>query len=529
METEALANGRSPNAKETLTSQADPAHSLIARGLSKQFQNTRALDDVSITVAGGAVTALLGANGSGKSTLIKVLTGVYRPASGGRVHVNGHELKLGSISDAMRLGIRVVHQDLGLVQQMSVSENLGLAWGYPKSRSGLRNLRLHRERCTAALGLLGGEVDLDTLVRDLRPIDQTFVAVARAAGYTLDDFTYLILDEPTASLPPAEVERLLALVRRVVHFGVGVLYVSHRLAEIREISDSAIVLRDGHKVGHVEMSDRAIEELPSLMVGGETQKSQDFQGSTASRASRVGTDESESVLCTYSIREGPLEGLELGVRPGRVLGIAGLEGSGRELVIDLLSGRLGSDVRYRDRDSGSGRVRPASNRKRGVGLVLPNRDLAAAVGFLSVEENLTLSQLPAVSTAGLVSRRRSKTLADTWIQRIDIRPGDPGLDYFGLSGGNKQKVIFARAWSSDPRIVLMCDPTVGVDVETRAQIYAMIRQFVDSGGAVILASSDLSDIVETADEVLVLAHHRVQALLPPSAVSEERLLKEMSR
>lgn len=500
-----------------------PRPSLVVRGVSKTFPGQRALDDVSLELHAGRTHALLGHNGSGKSTLIKVLAGIYSPDTGAAVEVAGQPLDLSNPRDSRRLGLRFVHQDLGLVDQLTAAENMALTWGYPTALKLVKG-RCHEQRVTAALDRLGTPIDVSVPVGSLRAVQRTAVAIARAVADTDDAIQVLVLDEPTAALPPAEVEALFAVIAEIRNQGVSVLYVSHRLDEVVEIADDVSILRDGKLVRTGPLGELGRDDLIRLILGGEPEAEDAAPNrDAASAASNAGGFE-------INVSTDRLRDVSVTVRAGEILGIAGLTGSGREELCAAVVGAVPGRSRLADLERGVVRERmtPAAARDMGVALVLSNRADGAAIHDFSIRENISLPSLKGLSRWSFVRRAAERAQALTWIGKLDINPRQPDIAYTYLSGGNQQKTVMSKWLAIQPRMLLLDDPTTGVDVGARTKIYGLIADQATGGLPIVLASSDIEDLIAVCDRVLVLRHGRVSAEVAGSALTESRLLRELS-
>lgn len=507
-------------------SEAVPA--IRIQGVSKTFPGQKALDDVSFTIARGRIHALLGHNGSGKSTLIKILAGIYTADPGGEVEIDGERLASGSPRDASRHGLRFVHQDLGLVAQLTAAENMALTWGYPRTATGRVDGRVHAANVRAALARLAVDVDIDRPVAQLRAVERTAVAIARALGEPGRSIGVLVLDEPTAALPPAEVESLFDILRDVRDQGIAILYVSHRLGEVLALADDASVLRDGRLQHSVPLAGMARDALVRMILG-------DLDGAAPSAAAhgdghRRQRPAAADPVFRVEVSSRVLEDVEITLRRGEIVGVAGLAGSGRDEVCEALVGAVSSSCRIHDDDSGTvhSGISPAAARKLGIALVLPNRAPHSAVAPFSVAENVSLPSLAGVVRRGLLHHRTERTFAETWIDRLQIQPRDAAKTYAHLSGGNQQKTIFAKWLAIQPRLLLLEDPTTGVDVGARSRIYDLIEEQAADGLAVLVASSDIEDLVALCDRVVVISHGRIADEVAGEEITEARLLNSLN-
>lgn len=492
-------------------------------GLSKTFPGQRALIDVSLDVRPAEIHALLGQNGSGKSTLIKILAGLYTPDPGGAITICGEALPVGSPRDSRRLGLRFVHQALGIIEELTAVENIALGFGYRRRRGRFIDWSSQRAKTLQLLGRLSVRFDIDCPVAELRPVDRTAIAMARA----LDDDGFvsrvLVLDEPTAALPPAEVDALFSLVREARDAGTSVIYVSHRLDETFALADRTTVLRDGVVRGTARIEDIDRQALVEMIVGNAL-----AEVSPPAEHRSPSSEGSTVALHVHDLVGRGLNGISLSVDKGEVLGVAGLTGSGREELAGALVGQRPCHVVLED--AGGNRCEdptPRQAKELGVVLVLPNRTPGSAAPEMTVRENLTLPFMPGYSRAGFI--RKAKELRDTirWIDALDIRPRDPDRAYALLSGGNQQKVVFGKWLNLSPDVLVLDDPTSGVDVGARSVIYDLIRSQAAEGMAVILCSSDIDDLLAVCSRVVVLSEGSIVDELRGPEIEEFRIMMSM--
>lgn len=484
----------------TAASAATPpavAPALHISGLSKSFARTWALREVELEVLPGEVHALVGENGSGKSTLIKILSGYHQPDPGATIRVAGRALPPGHPSASRRLGCRFVHQDLGLVDALSVADNLSLGAGYPMRLGTIRSRRWQAE-IRQALDLLELDVDPDERVGLLSPAAKTGVALARALRNDADGAAaVLVLDEPTASLPSPQVAQLHRMVRAVAARDLGVLYVSHHLEEVFELADTVSVLRDGVKVATSPTPGLDHRALVRLIVGS------DPAAATARTAARV----TERVaLRVEGLSHGRLTDLSLQAHAGEIVGIAGITGSGREIVLPAIFGAC-------RRDAGAVEVagvplRPGDPRRSmtlGVAYLPPDRKINGGVMSLSARENFSITNLRAFWQAPLLRRGRERTAATEWFRLLNVRPADAGernLETF--SGGNQQKVLLAKWLQRAPGVLLLEEPTQGVDIAAKALLHRHIADAARTGTSVVISSADCEELAQLCDRVIVL-------------------------
>ncbi|MFV0320686.1 MAG: sugar ABC transporter ATP-binding protein [Microbacterium sp.] len=491
--------GATPAASGTSTSDL----ALEVRHLDKDFAGTRALNDASLAIRPGTVHALLGGNGSGKSTAIKILAGVYE-ADAGDLRIFGRPYDLHGYVPAIaqQAGLRFVHQDLGLFLDLSIEENFALDAGYPRRGPGIdwRSLRRNVTRLLAEYEL---DASPTTAVGALRPSDQTMVAIARALqDQDADQELILVLDEPTARLAAAESEFLLERVHRRAEAGQTVLIVSHRLREVLAVSDDFTVYRDGRVVGELVDASPTEDELVEIMAG------------KAVRALRptgdVGHAETTPVLTVKDLRGGPVRGIDLTVHRGEILGLTGLVGAGRSSVLKILFGEHSPDSGAMTLEGKPYAPRTVGDAMAaGVAMVPEDRVNEASFMDQTVTENIALATLDENWTNGFMPRGRERTAARELITEYGVKVAGPDALYSSMSGGNQQKVVLARWMQRTPRLLLLDEPTQGVDVMSRADIYDSIRRAAADGCAVIVASSDLAEIHALCDRTLVLSRGKI--------------------
>jgi ribose transport system ATP-binding protein len=475
---------------------------LEIRDMSKSFPGTRALRSVDLDLAGGEIHALVGQNGSGKSTLIKILAGFHEPENGSVVRVDGQDVELGHPAAARHAGFRFVHQDLALVESLSVVENLALGRGFETGAGGRIRWRAERRRANDMLASLGFHLDVRRPAGELTPAERTGVAIARALWEWEDGARVLVLDEPTATLPKAEVEILFESIRRVRDRGLAVLYVSHRLDEVFSIADRVSVLRDGSKVGTYPTHELDEKKLIDLMLGAAVTRAVSSTAATAG----------DTVLRARGLYGEVLDGLDFDVRAGEVVGFAGLTGSGREELLPLLFGARARNGTVQVGDDVVVAASPQDAIRLGMSLVPADRLKQGGVFEMSVRSNLTLSDLKGLrGPGGAIRKRREKREVGDWLSRLDVRPKDPDLRLATLSGGNQQKIVIAKWLRLRPRVLLLDELTQGVDVGAKAMIHALIRQAAQAGTAVVLASSDDEEICDLCDRTYVLREGRIAA------------------
>jgi ribose transport system ATP-binding protein len=487
---------------------------LDLRAVSKTFGGARVLHDVSLDIAPGEVHALVGQNGSGKSTLIKILAGFHRADPGATAFVDGQARELGDPDDIHDAGVEFVHQDLGLVPALSVVDNLALGHGYATGLGGRISWRRQRKAAETAIHAVGYEVDVRKTVDELQPVEKTAVAIARALQSAGGNMSVLILDEPTATMPKAEVQRLHAIVKRVREQGVGILYVSHHLEEVFELADRVTVLVDGHRVATKPCSELDQRSLVNLMTGGVVDEAR--RRSTA--------DLGEPVLELASVGGLELKGLDLTVHAGEVVGVAGITGSGREELCSLIFGARSREGRVSVR----GRALPASNphtaARLGLALVPANRLRDGVVIGLNVRENLNLTTLRQLFRRGRIPVGDDRRQAAGVSRKMSVKAPSLEAPIEALSGGNQQKVVLGKWLQTDPAVLLLDEPTQGVDVAAKAEIHHLIDDVASRGVAVLVCSSDEAELERLCDRAVVLRHGQIMSEFNGDDIQTRRLV-----
>jgi ribose transport system ATP-binding protein len=497
---------------------------LVISNLSKSFGGARALDGVSLSIEPGEVHGLLGENGSGKSTLIKVLAGYHSPDAGS-LSVYGQPVKLPLRPGQFRsLGMDFVHQDLGLIPSLTVIENL-----YVGELASPRH-RLHiswtseRRKARKTFAHYGLRIDVRARVSDLTPVERALLAIVRAVegmrtglGSANGCGGILVLDEPTVFLPRAGIDQLFALVREIATSGASVIFVSHDLDEVREITDRTTVLRDGRVVGTVVTAETSEVELVRMIIG------RHLEMLDASPHDLLRRDVE---IAVQGLTGGTLRNVSLELHEGEVLGLTGLVGSGFEEMPYFLFGAWRAE---------SGRLRlhglvhelanlsPAAALAAGIALVPADRQEDGVIGSLPVYDNILMRSFRVFFRAGVLRRRQMLRRAQQMMSDFDVRPADPRMIYSSLSGGNQQKALLAKWLGRNPRLLVLHEPTQGVDVGARQQIFSLIREAAAQGTSVICASSDYEQLAAICDRVLIFARGRIVEQLVGEAVTKERI------
>lgn len=460
-------------------------------GICKSYPGVLALDHVDFELEEGEVHVLLGENGAGKSTLVKVMSGACQ-ADAGSLSLEDKELDLHSPSDGLKAGIAVIYQEFSLVPHLSVAENIAL--GREPGRLGWISSSLQKQICLRALERIELELDPRRLVTSLSVAERQMVEIARALNR---ESRVLVMDEPTSALAAREIETLFGLIKRLQKKGVGIVFISHRMEELFEIGTRVTVLRDGKNVGSRNIHETDSAELIRLMVNRRVDEHY------PARSSRPGA----VILEVHDLSSASgLRGINLRLHQGEVLGIAGLMGSGRTELARSLFGvdaRSGGTVRVGETplDSGAG---PSESIRAGLAFLTEDRQGEGLVLCLSVGHNLSLPNLDQVSRWGWIFRDRERRLADEAFSRLRIRARGPDQKVLGLSGGNQQKVVFGKWLARHSRVLILDEPTRGIDVGSKAEIYQTINQLVGAGLGILLISSDLPELLGLSDRILVL-------------------------
>jgi ribose transport system ATP-binding protein len=476
-------------------------------GLTKSFGSTRALDDFTLDLHAGEIVAVVGHNGSGKSTLVKLLAGFHTSDAG---TINLHQ-------DADQgTEMRFIHQDLGLVGTLSTVENLSLtpsAGGAPWRR--VRRVE-ERRQARELIRQFGLDIDVDVLVQELSPAERTIVAIARALkGWVEERDIVLVLDEPTAALHGSEVDRLMTVVRRVAERGAGVLFISHRLDEVLGVADTVVALRNGRMVGNLQRSAVDYGQLVQLVAGEIVEELERHAG-----------EHGAQVLQIEALAGGALRHLNVTVHAGEIVGVAGILGSGRDEVCAMIFGgtrRTNGTIRIGFDEVAAADLRQSI--RSGAGFVPGDRHGHGAVMTMTAAENLGSVRVPGVESRWRRVRKTDELrAASAWFATCGVLPARPEMDLSQFSGGNQQKVVLAKWLRIHPKILLLEEPTQGVDVGAKARIHELIVQTADKGAAVLVASSEAKELAQLCDRVLVLADGLVVDELTGADVTESRIL-----
>jgi ABC-type sugar transport system ATPase subunit len=496
---------------QPVTPRADQL-ALRAEGISKHFEGVAALTEARLEVRPGEIHALLGENGAGKSTLIKVLTGVHQPDVG-RIESAGQEVRFSGVRDAHHSGVVALYQETSIVPTISVAENILLGERTPSSGGLISWSRLYREARRQLDRLNQGHIPLRRLAGRLSPVQQTMVSVARALAA---DARVLILDEPTAALTDTEIRDLFAVLRALREDGVGIVYVSHRLEEVFELCDRVTIMRNGQTIVTKDVAQMTIDEVISTMVGRSAEELFPERGTATDRV----------VLDVAGLTGNKVKDLSFSAHAGEVLGIGGLAGSGRSELMRLLAGdqkRTAGTITVEGRElAGSRGVGRAL--EHGIALVPEERRSQGVSLGATIQDNIAIANLSRVSSAGWVSASGIAKLAREGIADLRIKTRGPRQQVGLLSGGNQQKVVLAKMLARNPRVLLLDEPTRGIDVGTKAEIYRLIRALAAAGTTIIAVSSELPELIGLSDRILIMHEGRVSGEVSAADADEELLL-----
>ena len=483
---------------------------LEMKNIRKEFPGVLALNDVSLDVRAGEVHALLGENGAGKSTLIKVLGGIYIPEEG-EILINDKKVQIGDVHDSQHCGVSVIHQELVLVPKMTVAENIFLG-REPVGKGVVDRVKMNRE-AQALLDSFDLDISPDSLIDELTIAQQQMVEIAKALSFNSQ---ILVMDEPTSSLSDKEVSFLFQTIRKLKEQGVGIIYISHRMSELQEISDRVTVLRDGQYIATVVTKETAHDDLIAMMVGRQL----------TNYYTRTFTDQKDKILEVNNLNDGNLlKDISFDLHKGEILGFAGLVGAGRSEVMKCLFGLDpvtegevvidGEPVQVKN---------PAHAMDLGLALVPESRKEEALFLVQSVKFNTSIKVLGEFIRGIFVNNRKEDEIAETYIDKMSIKTPTSEQIIENLSGGNQQKVVIGRWLATNPRILILDEPTRGVDVGAKAEIYAIMNDLALQGISIIMISSELPEVINMSDRVVVMCNGSITGILDHSEADQEKIM-----
>lgn len=491
---------------------------LDIKGLEKTFPGVRALKGVNLRVNKGEVHALMGENGAGKSTLIKVLTGIYQK-NGGAIWFDGQEIDARTPMEANEKGISTIYQELNLVPFQTVYENLFLG-REPRTGLGRVDRRRMAAEAQSILSELGIHIDVSRPLKEYSTAIQQMVAIARAVSIRA---RLVIMDEPTSSLDTQEVQVLFKIIRQLKDKGISVIFISHKLDEIFEICDRLTVFKDGEYVGDYNIEELDQLKLISLMVGRDTvELERNKKG--------YGFREAPPIARMRNIRQGMrLNGIDIEIKQGEVVGLAGLLGAGRtELAQILFGSRIPDEGEIFWWGEKTAIHSPSDAIKKGMGYCTEDRKVEGIIPHLSVKENMTIALLPKLNFLGFVKKREQDKIVNHYIQRLKIKTPSPEQAICNLSGGNQQKVLLARWMCMNPKLMILDEPTRGIDVGAKAEIEQLIQEFSAGGISVLMISSEIAELERNCDRIVVMREGKAVEELIGDDISQDRILEAIA-
>ncbi|MDD3572914.1 MAG: sugar ABC transporter ATP-binding protein [Eubacteriales bacterium] len=485
---------------------------LMMHNIRKYFPGVKALRSVSLAIRGGEVHALIGENGAGKSTLMKILSGVYGMDEG-EIFWDGKKVEISSTADATELGISIIYQELNQLPNMSVAENIFLG-REKRTRNIFLNSRETFSEARKFLDNVGLDVDVRALCKDLSIAQRQMVEIAKALSVNA---RLIVMDEPTSSLTDKEITMLFGLIRRLREQGVAVVFISHKLEEIFQISDRITVLRDGEYIGTVETVDCSEDLLIQMMVG------RSLTGFYPKREVPIG----DVVLQVEHLNAGrSVRDVSFDVRAGEILGFAGLVGAGRSETMRAL---FGVDPMESGRIAVNGKTlshhSPSDAIQCGIGLVPEDRKLQGLILKMTVRENTTLANMEATREKGFVSRRKEEQITREYVRKLDIRTAGTEQKAVNLSGGNQQKVVIAKWLATGSRVLILDSPTRGIDVGAKKEIHELMGELASQGAAIIMVSSELPEILGMCDRIIVMHEGSIRGDLKRSEATQEKIME----
>lgn len=486
---------------------------LEMRGICKGFPGVKALDNVSLQIGRGEVVALCGENGAGKSTLMKILGGVYQPDAG-EILIDGAPVKIGGVTNSMKFGIAFIHQELNVLGNLDVAANVFLG-REPKNALGLIDSRKIHADTAPFIQRLGLNISTRTRLDDLSIAQQQMVEIAKALSL---NSRLIIMDEPTSSLTLTETKRLLELVCELSGQGVSIAYISHRLGEISEIADRVVVLRDGKNAGELSEAEATHDRLVSMMVGREIKSFYVAPTGTQTPGHFKVRNVSSSLH--------PGKSVSFDAARGEILGFAGLVGAGRSEMAKAISGLEHSpaqEIFLDGKQLSIGKPRDAIDH--GIYLAPENRRTEGLVVEMTVRENISLPSLEIFSRFGLINRRAEKKIAAEQVASLKVKTPTTETRVLNLSGGNQQKVVLGKWLAMTPKVMILDEPTRGIDVGAKAEIYRLMRELADGGAVILMISSDMEEVLNVSDRIAVMHEGEIAGVLERSDCKEENVMQ----
>jgi len=499
---------------------------LRMKDISKSFPGVQALDEVSLDIHAGEILGLIGENGAGKSTLVKILSGVYQMDSG-QLFLHGQPIQIQNPHHAQQLGISIIYQEFNLMPNLNVMENIFI--GREPGRSVFVNRRQLQENTQKLLKRLGVHLKPTAIVRNLSVAEQQMIEIAKALSL---EVRVIIMDEPTSALSDAEVQILFGVMRELKRDGIGIIFISHRLDEVLTMCDRVMVLRDGKNVGDLEAKTASEEQLIRIMVG--RPLSQFFHTDNHETEAAKAAADNIALEVRGLTRTGSkldpsatvLDNISFTLRRGEILGLAGLVGAGRTEVVRTIFGADARDAGEIYVDGKLVEIRsPLDAIRHGVGFVPEDRKEQGLILSLAVRENIALTNLDQLAQYGFVKLAEERDQVQEYVSRLQIRTPSLEQRVINLSGGNQQKVVISKWLMLQPKILIMDEPTRGIDVGAKAEIYALMNQLAQSGVAIIMISSELPELLAMSDRIVCLSAGRVTGILTRSEATPERVMR----
>lgn len=481
--------------------------------ISKSFSGNKVLTDVDFYVKKGETHALMGENGAGKSTLIKVLTGIHT-RDNGTIKVNGNEVDFTNPKQAEQKGIVVIHQELNIIPYLTVAQNIFLGKEITYGKTGILNTDKMNKLATQSLKELGVmNIKAQDIAEDLSVGKQQMVEIARALSTNAE---VIIMDEPTSALTEREIENLFKAIHSLKEQGVAFVYISHRMEEIFQICDRITILRDGSYIGTEKISDTSFEAIVKMMVGRE------LGGRFPEKNNTIGNVVFQVENLTI---KGSFETIHFDVKEGEILGVSGLMGAGRTEVMEAIFG-------YRKKDGGTVKLygkplkinHPSNLIKQGIGFITEDRKSKGLVLDSTIRENITLTNLSAISKFGVMEHKDERTIVDKLIKRLYVKTSGREQIVGTLSGGNQQKVVIAKWLGINPKVLILDEPTRGVDVGAKREIYSIMNQLAENGVAIIMISSELPEVLGVSDRIMVMHEGKIKAFFDRNEATQEKIM-----